>query len=229
MAESFRGRRGQKIEHAVSLEMRKVAFGDVPLSEWGPREGEPIGPPWQAFADASEAIASGDDARAIAVLKEITAVPDLESRHYLEAWCALRGLGYQPSAEVGKVVYGVVIEVGMERGLDLLAAYADRTARYWNHEDAAVIWDRPSGELDAVITRVLSAASDLVQRIGPWEGPRPEPPPLGYMRLNLLTPGGLHFGQGPFAALASDPIGGPLVAAGTELLRAMTQLPASDN
>ncbi len=223
MAGWFRGKRGPA--QSLSLQMRGLAFGDVPLAAWGPRDGEASGGPWQAFAEAGNASAGGDNARAIAILKEIAALPDLESRHYLVAWSALRGLGCDPPPEVSKVLYGVVIEVGMDGGLDLLAAYADLTARYWNHANAAVIWDRPTGQLDGSITRVLRAASALVQRIGPWEGPRPEPPPAGHMRLNFLTPGGLHFGQGPLAALATDALAGPLVAAGTELLRAMTQLP----
>jgi hypothetical protein len=40
----------------------------------------------------------------------------------------------------------------------------------------------------------------------------------------LLTPSGLHFGEGPMDVLARDALGGPLVAAATVLMRGLTSL-----
>jgi hypothetical protein len=37
----------------------------------------------------------------------------------------------------------------------------------------------------------------------------------------MLTAAGLHFGEGPFDALSEDPMGGAVIAAGTELMQAL--------
>jgi hypothetical protein len=39
------------------------------------------------------------------------------------------------------------------------------------------------------------------------------------VRINLLTPSGLHFGQGAFEVLASDPMGGPVIGSATRLMQ----------
>jgi hypothetical protein len=60
--------------------------------------------------------------------------------------------------------------------------------------------------------------------IGPWEGARPTALGQGQARLSMLTPIGLHFGQGDFRALSADPKGGALVSAATQLMVALTEL-----
>ena len=116
-------------------------------------------------------------------------------------------------------VAGVVVEVGLEGGLDLLAAYDDHTARYYNYSGAGVVWEHPDASLDAAIDALLARGQVICQQIGPWEGERPGPPPRGDMRISLLTPLGLHFGQAPHEVLARDPLAGPLVAAATSLMQ----------
>jgi hypothetical protein len=128
-------------------------------------------------------------------------------------------------SQLAKRVYGVVVEVSLRGGLDVLAAYADGRARYLNWSGAAVIWDAPGPPFDAAIAAVLNAGKVIVARIGPWEGPRRGPPPTDHVRLNLLTPSGLHFGEGPMDALGRDPLAGPLLAAATGLMRGLTSLP----
>ncbi|GAB2962493.1 hypothetical protein GCM10027048_33810 [Hymenobacter coalescens] len=89
---------------------------------------------------------------------------------------------------------GVVVEVGMEQGFDLVAAYADGTARYYNYSGAGVVWERPDDSLAAPVQALLAAGERVVGQIGPWEQPRPAAPPQGSARINMLTPAGLHFG-----------------------------------
>jgi hypothetical protein len=69
-------------------------------------------------------------------------MPNLEPRHYLQAYSQLRQLGFDTPSERAKDVLGVVVEVGTDDGLDLVAAYADHHARYFNYRSAAVIWKR---------------------------------------------------------------------------------------
>jgi hypothetical protein len=206
----------------VSDKIRHTLFGDMSLSQW-PHDSV-AGEPWTSFVQARDALAAGDDATAGRLWQAIISNPNLESRHYLQAWHFLRGVGIRPAEDVAKQLLGVVLEVPMGDGLDLLAAYADGTARYFNHSGAAVAWDRPDEALDEAVSDLLTAAQAVVDRIGPWSGERPDAPNPGRVRLNFLTPSGLHLGEAPFEVLASDPMAGPVVAAGLVLLDALTQL-----
>lgn len=117
-------------------------------------------------------------------------------------------------------MYGVVVDVPVNQGLDTVAAYEDRTARYLNYSGAAVVWDSPGGDMDGQVDLLLAEGRTLVQPLGPWEGPRP-PLPAGMSRISLLTPSGLHFGQAPFHLFTRDPMSAPLVQAATALMDAL--------
>jgi hypothetical protein len=156
--------------------------------------------------------------------REVLAHPGLESRHYLQAWDFLRQHGQRPPPEAAKQVLGVVVEVGMPKGLDILAAYADHSARYHNFSGAGAVWERPDGSLDSLIDQLLAAGAKVAARIGPWEKARPAVPGAGEVRLSFLTPSGLHFGQGPMDTLQRDPLAGVVLQAAMPLMRALNAL-----
>lgn len=106
--------------------LREILFGDRPLEEWArggdaPRSGEP----WAHFADALTRRGRGDAAGAREALAAVLRQPGLESRHYVQAWHALRGLGEDPAPPEGKHVYGVIVDMPMPAGLDTLAVYEE--------------------------------------------------------------------------------------------------------
>jgi hypothetical protein len=201
--------------------IRDLLFGDLPASEW-PR-GFSTGQPWCSFVEARNHREAGETDEAVRLLRGILAMPALESRHYLQAWHFLRALGIEPSDEEGKRLYGVVVEVGLEQGLDIVAAYADRSARYFNYSGAAEIWERPDDRLDRTIDELLEEGGRVVAQIGPWEGERPSAPAAGQVRITMLTPSGLHFGQGEFEVLAGDPLGGPVISSAMKLMMALIE------
>ena len=135
--------------------MRDTLFGDVPLEGWPPDDSGDA-EPWRSFVQARRALGRGSEAEAIAIWKRIAKAPELESRHYLQAWHYLLQHGEAPPPAAAKRLYGVVLEVPIDAGLDLLAAYEDRTARYYNHSGAAVIWERPDGRLDSAVDALLA-------------------------------------------------------------------------
>ena len=190
-------------------EIRDSLFGDLPLMRWAAVPEKALAlEPWSSFARARHAIDARDNQTAISAFQGILAMPDLESRHYLQAYGALRELGIDAPPEKAKKVLGVVVEVQLDQGLDLVAAYADHHARYFNHSGAAAIWERPDTQLDSPIDVVLNTGHVLAQAIGPWKGKRPPAPPKGHARINLLVPSGLHFGEGPLDSLSKDRLGG---------------------
>lgn len=218
---SFLDRFRSKKEPAATG-MRELLFGDVPLSQW-PTEASNNVEPWASFIAAREAMAT-DRAAAIARLRGITEMPGLESRQYLQAWHALRSLGVQPPPEKTKQLLGVVIEVQIANGVDLLAAYADHSARYFNHSGAAIVWEHPDSRLDRGIDALFGVAQVILDAIGPWEKPRPPAPGRGAARINLLAPSGLHFGQASFEVLSRDPLAGRVLNAGAALMSQMMKL-----
>lgn len=205
-------------------DIRELLFGDVPLEVWaaGAPAGEPA-EPWTSFEAARDAVDRDDPAAAVAALQRVIGSPDLESRQYLQAWHHLRSLGRQPEPEQAKQVLGVVLEVNLEAGLDTLAAYADHSARYINHAGKLIVWDAPEREMSLRIDALLEVADVVVAALEPSDEPRRRALPRLHARLNMLTPSGIHFGEGPFEMLAADRMGGPLITVGTRLMQALIE------
>ena len=213
----------KKKETRPTRTIRDTLFGDMPLDEWATDE-DAIAEPWTSFVKARKLLQKGDKSSAAAMLQKITSMPGLESRHYLEAWNALLLLGVKPPADRAKTVYGVVVEVGMKNGADIVAAYADGSARYIHHTGAGTFWERPDSSLDEEINALLKAGQTVANQIGPWDQPRPAAPTEGNVRLNMLTPSGLHFGYGGFETLAKDPMGKAIIDPATQLMLKLTEL-----
>ena len=207
---------------AAPPSVRDALFADGPLESW------PVGDhadrePWATFVTARRYVAAGDIGSAVFGWQRVVGMPGLEARHYVQAWTFLRQYGgVQPAPAEAKRLLGVVVEVDRSpAGLDLLAAYPERTARFYAGTGGGIVWERPDPTLDAHIGALLDAAKAVLDRIGPWTQPRLPPPPPDHIRLNFLAPSGLHFGQAPFAVFEQDGLAGPVVRAAAGLLQVM--------
>ena len=206
---------------AAPPSVRDTLFADGPLESW------PVGDhadrePWATFVTARRYVAAGDIGSAVFGWQRVVGMPGLEARHYVQAWTFLRQYGVPPAPAEAKRLLGVVVEVDRgAAGLDLLAAYPERTARFYAGTGGGIAWERPDPTLDAPIGALLDAAKAVLDRIGPWTQPRLPPPPPDHIRLNFLAPSGLHFGQAPFAVFEQDALAGPVVRAATGLLQVM--------
>ena len=202
------------------LSVRETLFGDMPIDRW--LDGPPLDVfPWSAFASARDHLRSADTASAVREWRRVVATPELEPRHHLQAWHYLRKSGEQPDAAIAKHVLGVVVEVGMPDGVDLVAAYANHSARCYNFSGAGVVWERPDNSLDPLIDRLLSEAARVVSGLAPWWRARLPAPLAGVARVSILTSSGIHFGEGPMDVLASDPLGRGVVQIAAELMQAL--------
>jgi hypothetical protein len=201
------------------IDPRETLFGDMPLEEWLEMASDGAG--WDLFAELKEHLDAGAEAEGLEVLKKIVLHPALEPRDYLQAWHILRGLGARPHLARAGTLYGIAVEVGLEEGLDVVAAYSDKTSRYYNFSGAGVTWGRPDASLDQEIEAFLAIGSELVAKTRPAAEARPPAPPSGHARISLLTPGGPHFVEGEFARLKADPLRGPALTAASNLVEAM--------
>ena len=121
-----------------------------------------------------------------------------------------------------KELFGVIIEVSLPGGLDVLAAFSDGTARYINHVEKLLVWETRTDDSQLLIANLFNSSVNLVNRIGPWDSERKPFPTGGMVRLSFLVSDGLYFGEGPFEIMQKDPIGGPVITAATRLMAFLT-------
>ncbi len=150
---------------------------------------------------------------------------ELETRPKIFASGVLRSLG---NVIDGKRLFGVIVEVGLENGLDVLAAYEDGTSRYINHSGKLIVWETQTEKSNVIIVDLFLAARKVVDKIGPWEGDRLPPPSDGNARISFLVSDGLNFGEGPFAALSDDPSGGPVIRNAFRLMQFLIENSVSE-
>jgi len=136
----------------------------------------------------------------------------------------LRILAYHRLREMQQVVpekklLGVVIEVGLGTGLDVLAAYPDGRVRYINHNETLSAFDPAPAAWMPTVRKLMAAAQSAVDQIGPWEQLRIAPPTAGMIRMSFLVSDGLYFGQGAMDVMEQDDMAKPIIATGVELLK----------
>jgi hypothetical protein len=162
--------------------------------------------PWSVLSDIQPDIAD---------LKQIASADACESRVRLLAFRELQRRGELVDANL---LLGVILEVGLENGLDTLAIYQDGTARYINQAGGVIVWEEKDQLLTFKIGKLMQLGEAVVAKIGPWDKDRLPPPPIGHVRLSFLVSNGLYFGEASMEVLAHDAMGGPVIQAGSEIL-----------
>jgi hypothetical protein len=128
--------------------------------------------------------------------------------------------GHKPKK---KELLGVIIEVGLDDGLDVLASFNDGTARYINQTGKMIIWQTTDETSNKLSQDLFSKSQGILKQIGPWDKPRRSYPTKGIARITFLVSDGLYFGEGPIDILFNDPLASPALTSGTELMRYLTQ------
>jgi hypothetical protein len=204
--------------------LRPLLYGDASMDQWLAAAGGSSAEPWASFGRAALLLTSGQRDDAVAIWREIAANDDLESRHILQAWHFLGGVGVLPPAAEAADVYGVIAEVAVDDGCDVLAAYLDGSVRYLNASGRVAVVDAPNVvRLAEALTAWLVVAQLLAPNIGVWDQPTLPDLPTGHTRVLMLTPAGPRFGQGPDAELRRDPAAEGFLDAALKLLEVVTR------
>lgn len=140
----------------------------------------------------------------------------------------VRYLAYTKLREIGdqvepKVLLGVIIEVPLSDGLDVLAAYSEGGVRYINQTGKIAVFERVP-QLQSLIEELMAVSEQVVRAIGPWTELRKAPPTPPLVRLSFLVSDGLYFGEGPMNVIQKEPLGGPVMECATRLLQAVVPL-----
>ena len=162
-------------------------------------------------------------------LAALAAIAESES----EASCA-RALAYSRlrSAGVGvaaKCVLAFIVEVPMEDGLEVLAAYSDGQVRYLHHSGETVTIESPPPRIAALAADLARSGDEIVDKVPPCERKRLPPPEDGRVRLTFLVSDGLYFCDGAFAELQRDTVAGPLLRKATELLELIVEFGCAED
>jgi len=169
------------------------------------------GEPWSVL------LSPGPD---FVALEKLAMDESAESRVRVLAFNRLRDAGKEVPA---KIHLGTIVEVGLNEGLDVLAAFGDYGVRYINHTGHMSVVEGKTALFEAETAAVLAASKPIVQAIGPWDQARRPPPAPGMVRLNFLVSDGLYFGEGPMDTFSRDGMAGPLIHAASMLLQKLVE------
>ncbi|UPK67610.1 hypothetical protein [Chitinophaga filiformis] len=161
------------------------------------------------------------EASTVEDLQKIIDDTGTDTRIKILAYNSQYAKGHHPG---NKELLAVIIEVGLEGGLDVLASFKNGTARYINQTGKILIWESTTDAKANELTEDLFAKSlQIVHQIGPWDQPRRPNPTSGNTRITFLVSDGLYFGEGPTNVLFNDQLASPALTSATRLMQYLTE------
>jgi hypothetical protein len=161
---------------------------------------------------------------------ETTSVPDLQKiindtasdpRLKVLAYNRQLASGHKPDK---KELLAVIVEVGLDGGLDVLASFNNGTARYINQTGKILVWETTTDDKANELTKDLFLkGQDIVNQIGPWDKARKPHPTKGNVRITFLVSDELYFGEGPMNVLFNDALAKPALTVATQLMQFLTE------
>jgi hypothetical protein len=200
--------------------IRELLFAD--LDAEGALRVFGAGPRPAPLATMATAVARGDKAAARVALADVL-IRHPETRLWLQAWTLARQVGL-PLSDTSDRARGVVVEMGLDEGVDTVAGFDDGSARYLNQAGGGVFWDgqaNPDLVIVAAIDALLAAGQEVVDGKAPLAALRPAPPARGAITITILTEEGFRVGMGPADELSQDRLGAPVFDAAVALMIAL--------
>ncbi len=165
------------------------------------------------------------EASSVADLQKIIDDSTADPRVKVLAYNRLRKNGLKPDK---KELLAVIVEVGLDDGLDVLAAFNNGTARYINQTGKMLIWETTDSTSSQLTEDLFSKSTAIVNKIGPWDKPRRPAPTKGNARITFLVSDGLYFGEGSMNVLFNDKMARPALNSATMLLKYLTEKSSED-
>ncbi|WP_153796614.1 hypothetical protein [Foetidibacter luteolus] len=157
----------------------------------------------------------------VADLQKITDNSTADPRIKVLAYNKMLSAGHKPA---NKEILAVIVEVGLDGGLDVLASFSNGTARYINQTGKILVWETTTDEkANELTSNLFSASAGIVNQIGPWDKPRCPHPPKGNARITFLVSDGLYFGEGAVNVLFNDAMASPALMHATQLMQYLTE------
>ncbi len=196
------GREYQPYADEASNYVYSVVFCDVPERFFG----------WEEHQAVFTAAFNEKAVRAVA--------DDKNAESWIRAM-AYRQLQQHRCAVPQRMLLGVVVETPLPRGLDTLTAYVDGRIRYIHGSGKQIIIEKDVPSTRDARRTLLRAAQDIVDELRPLSEPRSPPPKAPNVRVTAIASDGLYVGEANLEQLTSDPLGGPILRATSDLLTAV--------
>jgi len=162
------------------------------------------------------------DTSTVADLQKLIDDPSADARVKLLAYNRQRAIGHSP---VKKELLAVIVEVGLDVGLDVLASFLDGTARYINQTGKILVWENTTDQtVNGLTADLFGEGRKIIEQIGPWDQPRRPHPAKGYSRISFLVSDGLYFGEAPTNALFNDPLARNALTNAAHLIQYLTEM-----
>lgn len=153
----------------------------------------------------------------------VSAILDLAEDRSQESW--IRILAYEWLRRQGSStlplrteLLGVIVELPVAGGLDVLAVYRDGRIRYVNHVGVMVAFHEGAQCVTESASRMLEAAQSALEHGDTEMHDRRPPFRHDAVRLSFLTSSGLHMSEGVWPRLVCDPLFGPVLRQAVTLL-----------
>ena len=154
-------------------------------------------------------------------LQKISDDTTTDTRIRILAYNSQCAKGHKPNR---KELLAVIVEVGLDEGLDVLASFANGTARYINQTGKILIWESTADAKANQLTNNLFAKSrQIVNQIGLWDKPRKPNPTRGNTRITFLVSDGLYFREASMDVLFSDQLTSPALTSAAQLMQYLTE------
>jgi hypothetical protein len=118
-----------------------------------------------------------------------------------------------------KALLGVVIELGTDNGPDVIAAYKDGHAVHIDQSGKITELNNRDITSDSLINQLFIISEIVVNKIGPCMKPRLPYPEKDSARMTFLLTTGLCQGQASKNNMLENPLAGPVLIAGGDLLK----------
>jgi hypothetical protein len=128
-------------------------------------------------------------------------------------------IGHKPHK---KELLGVIVEVGLDNGLDALASFNDGSSRYIDQSGKIQSWETTDEKSKELTKDLFLKSQDIILQIGAWDKPRRPAPARGDLRMTFLVSDGLYFGEGPIDVFFNDPMASPALTSAADLMNYLT-------
>ncbi len=162
----------------------------------------------------------------VPLLQKITDDAATETRHKILAYRRLAAIGYTIEK---KDLLGVIVEVALEGGLDVVASYNDGSARYINQTGKMIIWETWEATSINLTKDLFEKSAAIVAQIEPCDAPRKPFPSKGRVRISFLVSDGFYFGEAPANIFFNDALAKPALLSAAALMQFLTEQVLSSN
>jgi hypothetical protein len=136
-------------------------------------------------------------------------------------------MGYLPTE---KKLLAVIVEVGLNNGLNVFASFYDGTAIFINQRGDFLNW-KTTDDIKAkgIAKQLFNHSLSVVNQIEAWNKPRRSNPQKGDLKITFLASDGLYFGEGSIGVLFNDSMASPALETAFELEKYIREKSSEQN